>query len=423
VKVVVVGAGVVGLATAFALAEAGVDVVVLERNEGPGLETSFANGSLLHPSLVEPWNSPGILATLLRSLGREDAAVLLRLRALHSLFGWGWRFVRESSVTRFERNALKNLRLARYSLELMGCLRERTGIDYHYYRRGTLIVFRDANSYRRALRWYDRLVPHGIELENVHAMDVVRREPRLAAVADHLVGGLFAPNDEGGDPYAFCVSMVHHLRCRGVVVRFGQNVQRLLRSRQGVTGAMLTSGEVVDAGRTVLAAGSHSVALARSVGLRVPVRPAKGYSLTLPRGNAGTAPLVPVVDTALHMAVTPVGNDRIRVAGTAEFAGYDPTIQPARVENLSRLLGKLYPEYAAELAGVDRREWAAFRPMCADGVPLIGLTSLPNLVLNTGHGHIGWTTAAGSGRLAADIVLGRQPALSSHDYSPARFRL
>ncbi len=417
----IIGAGLVGMTTAHALHAAGEDVVVIERCPAPGSETCRANGSLLHPSLVEPWNSPGILKVLFRNLGREDAAVLLRLRALPALLGWGISFLRNSSPQRHLANALRNVRLAQHSLDCMRAVREETGVDYAYYRRGSLALYRDAPTHAKALRWYDELTRHGLTTQVLDPKQVVAMDPALEPVADRLVGATYAPDDESGDPYAFCAGLHAYLVARGVRFRFGETVAEFEREGGRVSGVRLASDERVGARRVVLAAGSYSTPLASMLGLEIPVRPVKGYSLTLPRGESGTAPSVPASDSWLHLAVVPVGEEHIRVAGTAEFTGYDRSITPSRVSNLQRLLGQLYPDYAAALDGVDPNGWTGLRPMCPDGVPLIGESGIDGLYLNTGHGHAGWTLAAGSARLLADVMLGRPPAVAAGEYAPQRF--
>lgn len=417
----IIGAGLIGMTTAYALSAAGEEVIVLERRDGPGEETSRANGSLLHPSLVEPWNTPGIAQVLLRDMGRENAAVLLRARPLPSLIGWGLRFLRESSERRHYRNTLRNLHLARLSVRSMAALREDTGIRYHHQPRGSLTVYREAATYGAALRRYERLAAYGLETTALDPDALVALDGALAPVADRLHGGVFAPIDECGDPHAFCVALHHCLARRGVEFRFGHTVARIAVSGDRARGVELAGGRTVRADRVVLAGGSWSVPLARRCGLRLPVRPVKGYSLTLPRGTSGTAPVMPVTDTSLHLAVVPVGEERIRVAGTAEFAGFDSSVRPARTAYLWRMLQDLYPRFAEASAGCQRNGWAGLRPMCPDGVPLIGATSIDGLFLNTGHGQLGWTLAAGSGRLLADLVLGRTPAVEAADFAPQRF--
>jgi D-amino-acid dehydrogenase len=416
VKVVVIGAGVVGLASAWFLHRLGAEVTVLEREAAPGLGTSFANGALLHPSLVDPWNSPGVLGFLLRNLGRDDSPMLLRPHALPSLLGWGLRFVRESRPARFERNTLRNLVLARHSLAQMAVLREEAGLRYHEYFRGSLSIFRDEAAARAAHRAAQE---RGIACEWLGPEGLVEAEPMLADVAPQLAGGLRFPGDEGGDAHAFCGALAAVLVGRGVRLETGCAVSGF-ESAGSRLRAVLAGERRFDADVVVLCAGVWSPVLARQLRLKLPVRPAKGYSITLPLPPE-RAPRLPVVDHGLHAAVVPVAGDCLRVAGTAEFTGMDTSISPARVANLRRLLGRVYPRIAAHVDASAIRPWAGLRPMCADGVPLIGPTHWDNVFVNTGHGHLGWTLAAGSGQLLGDLVLGREPSVPAGDYAVDRF--
>lgn len=415
-RVVVVGAGLIGLTSAYYLQRQGAQVTVLEREAGPGMGTSFANGALLHPSLVDPWNAPGVLGFLLRNLGRDDSPMLLRPRALPSLVGWGLHFVHESSPRRFARNTQRNLVLARHSLAQMAMLREDTGLEYHQYFRGSLSIYRDAAAAATARTAAEG---HGIAFEWLDPGELVATEPMLADVAPQLAGGLHFTEDEGGDAHAFCNALADVLRQRSVGIELGCAVTGFEKVGTSVR-IVVAADRRFDADAVVLCAGVWSTALARQLQLNLPVRPAKGYSITLPVG-AGPAPRLPVVDHGLHAAVVPVGTDRLRVAGTAEFTGMDLSISQARVANLESLLQRIYPALAARTSGADIRAWAGLRPMCADGVPLIGGTHWENLFVNTGHGHLGWTLAAGSGQLIADVVAGRTGSIDARDYAPDRF--
>jgi D-amino-acid dehydrogenase len=420
-RVVIIGAGLLGVATAYHLQQAGLEVTLVDRRPGPGEETSARNGSVLHPSLAEPWNSPGIWRTLVRSIGREDAALLLRLRALPGSLRWGIRFLHAASPARFAEGTRRNVRLAMANEQQLAEIRDRTGIDFHWYRRGILTVFREEPALESALRASRMLVELGVQVQALDVATTVATEPALADVHGALAGALFAPGCEGGDPMLFCQALAMWLAERGVRQRYGTSVSRIERSGGKVSKVVLESGEAWPVDHVVLAAGSYSVALARQVGLRLPIRPVKGYSLTLPRSDGDGAPRMPVGDALLHVVVTPVGDDRIRVAGTAELAGYDTTASEARAANLVGLLERVFPRFAAATRGVDRQVWTGLRPTSADGVPLIGATGTANLWLNTGHGHVGWTMAAASGRLISDIMLGRAPILPARDYAPDRF--
>lgn len=426
-RIAIIGAGLAGLSAAHALLAGGASrITVFERREGPGLETSFANGAMLHPSTVEPWNAPGVLWDLLRDLGNEDATALLRLRALPSLLGWdgGWglRFLRHSAPRHYLDHTRANLRLARYSASLMAGLRAQ-GIEDQGHANGSLMVFRDPGALEAAQAWAWQLADDGRRHERLSAAEVVDREPALAPMAGDLAGALFNVDDQRGDAYRHCQSLAAQLVRRGVEIRYDTPVQRLASRKDRVVGVVDDQGDLENADAVVLAAASHSPALARPCGLDIPIRPAKGYSLTL-RPPPGTAlPRIGVMDAQLHVAVVPVGEDRLRIAGTAEFTGHDLTVNPRRIANLERMIARVYPEVLAATPAVDRTPWTGLRPMVHDGLPLIGPTRVPGLYLNTGHGHLGWTQAAGSGRLLADLMAGRPTEIDATRYLPARVGL
>lgn len=422
-RVVVIGAGIVGLASArFLLAEGVRDLVVVDRAGGPAEGTSFANGALLHPSSVEPWNSPGILGYLLRHLGRDDAAVLLRPRALPSLLGWGLRFLHESAPARFRANAMANTALAMLSLQ---CLRE-IGLDPERFdnaRLGSLTLLRDGPALDAAVEWARELAGVGVRHQVLDRGALRALEPALAPVADQLAGAIHNLDDETGDCHRFGQALATDLAAAGVEMCWGAAVDAVEAGREGVHAVHLRDGRRLGADAVVLAAGPQSTALARPLGLRLPIRPAKGYSLTYAIGPAAPAPRMPVIDRGLHVAVTPLGSGptrRLRVAGTAEFCGEDLQVEPGRVANLSGLATRLYPK-VIEGTG-EPRAWTGLRPICADGRPLIGPTRLRGLWLNTGHGHLGWTVGAASGRLLALQLAGRPaPKAQAEAFAPARF--
>lgn len=424
-RVIVVGAGIVGLASAwFLLAEGLRDLVIVDRAAGPAEGTSFANGALLHPSSVEPWNSPGILGYVLRHLGREDASVLLRARALPSLLGWGLRFLRESSAERFRANALANTALA---VRSMRCIRE-IGLDparFDHATRGSLMVFRDAAALDAAIEWASLIASAGVRHRVLDRSALLTVEPALAPVAGELAGAIHNLDDETGDCHRFCQAVSSELAAAGLDMRWGTEVEGLEAGRDGSPAVRLRDGSRIRGDAVVLAAGPQSTALARPLGLRLPVRPAKGYSLTYTLAADSPAPRVPVVDRGLHVAVTPLGagpGARLRVAGTAEFCGDDLRLAPGRAAHLAGLAARLYPQV---LAGTESpRSWTGLRPMCADGRPLIGPTRVPGLWLNTGHGHLGWTVGAASGHLLALRMIGQDPpALDGEAFAPSRFGL
>ena len=418
-KTLIIGSGLLGLTTAYYLSKQGVAVTVIDRAEGPGMETSFANGAALTPGMTDPWNAPGVLRKLIQWLGKEDAPLLLRMHALPSLIGWGWLFLRNSSPEAFRRNLKKNAALAAYSMQTLKTLREETGINYQQASRGTMKVFRDQSAIQSAIDLAQLVEEYGISHKVLSKEQVIRTEPALTGIADSVAGGLYFPGDEAGDAYLFCQQLRALCEKQGVRFDFNTHVEGFKQSSNRIT-SIVTNHTHYEADSVVLAAGSHSQILARSVGVRLPIRPAKGYSITVPRGDWQDAPQIPVVDDQLHAVVTPVG-DRIRVAGTAEFTGFDLSINPGRINNLQRLLQAIYPDFAAKLDAQDITPWAGFRPMTADSVPILGKTKMDNLFLNTGHGHLGWTMAAGSGKAVAGVMLGQKAGLGVEAYGLKRF--
>lgn len=419
-RVLVIGSGLIGTATAWFLRQAGAEVTVLERAPGPALETSYANAGMLTPSMADPWNAPGVTSKLLAWLGREDAPMLLRARQIPRLTGWGLRFLWNSRRAPFERNTLANLALASYSLRALQALRAELGLEYCQRELGTMKVFREAAGLETAAAMADKLAAHGIVNRVLDRAGVVAAEPALAPVADVIEGGILYPEDESGDAHLFVRGLAAAAAAAGVEFLFDTPVTGLLRRGARIEAAETPSGRV-GGDAFVVAAGSESPGLLAPLGLRLPVRPVKGYSITVPLADAGLGPVRPVTDDTLHIAVTPFG-DRLRVAGTAEFAGLDRSVTPARIENLRVLLATLFPAaLAAAGAEADLAPWSGLRPMSADGVPVIGPSPLENLYLNTGHGHLGWTMAAGSGRAVGRLVCGEPEELPLAPYRFDRF--
>jgi D-amino-acid dehydrogenase len=417
VKALIIGSGLIGTTSAYFLARRGWEVTVLDRQGGPGQETSFANGSLLTPSMPEPWNAPGSWRVLLKSLGRSDSPLKLRLKALPHLAGWGIGFLRNSSPERYERNTVKNLKLALHSLEVLGRLRQETGIEYGGAFRGSLRVIRDPAALERALAWAQTLGAHGLTYRRLSADEIVAMEPALGPLSGQLAGGIHYPLDEIGNAYKFCVALADHARRAGVDFRFQTPVTGI-ELRQGSVAAVLSRGKRLTAERYIMAAGSYSPLLLKELGLKVPVKPAKGYSVTFERPQRCPPFQLPVADDDFHAVVVPLENV-IRVAGTAEFTGYDLSLPEARIENLLTLVRQVLPKGGFERAAA--KPWCGLRPMSVDGVPIIGPTPIANLWISTGHGPLGWTMAAGSGQLLADLLTGGSPAVNPDAYALARF--
>jgi D-amino-acid dehydrogenase len=390
---------------------------VVDRQAGPGRETSFANGGLLTPSMAEPWNAPGCWRVLLASLARSDSALQLRLRALPSLLNWGVSFLRNSRLAAFERSALANLRLARYSLRVLDSLRQHTGIAYGQAARGSLRIFRNPIKLDEACAVAIARASEGLTFRRLSAVETIELEPALTPIADQLAGALHYHADEIGDAYQFCLALADYVRQMGVAFHFEAPVSSLEVSADQLVGARTERKRFV-ADKYVIAAGSYSTPLLRRAGVHLPVQPVKGYSMTID-GLRNRHPLrIPVVDDELHAVVVPL-ESAVRVAGTAEFAGYDRTIPVKRIRNLEKLLREVLPQAQFDPASVSR--WCGLRPMAADGVPIIGGTPISNLFVNTGHGHLGWTTAAGSAQLLSDLMCGVAPAIDSTSVALERF--
>lgn len=417
-RVLVIGGGVIGVTTAYELGRRGHEVIVLDRRKGPGLETSFANGGLLTPSMAEPWNAPGSWRVLLGSLCRSDAPLQLRLGALPSLGTWGVRFLRNARPSAFEQNTLSNLRLSLYSIQALEALRAETAIHYGYSGNGCLRLFREAESLRRATFVAERRASEGLSFRRLSTQETVALEPALAPVADELAGALHYPIDEVGDAYLFCTKLTELARMAGVEFRFGVEVSRFELKDGRIAAAVVAAQERLIADRYVIAAGSYSAPFLERIGISLPVRPVKGYSVTFDRLAAEGGLRLPLVDDDLHAVVVPI-NGAIRVAGTAEFTGYDQSPNARRIGNLTGLLRKVLPKLSINAAAA--KPWCGLRAMSADGVPIIGPTPIEDLWVNTGHGHLGWTMAVGSAHLLADLMCGCAPTPDPAPFALSRF--
>ena len=418
-KALIIGSGLIGTTSAYFLARRGWEVTVLDRQEGPGRETSFANGSLLTPSMPEPWNAPGSWRVLLASIGRSDSPLKLRVKALPHLGRWGIGFLRNSSPEQYERNSIRNLKLALHSLRVLRSLRQETGIEYGCQTHGSLRLIRDPAALERALAWGERLRAAAGELafRRLTVDEIVAMEPALAPIGSQLAGGIHYPADEIGNAYRFCAGLADQARQIGVEFRFRTPVTGI-EVRQGNVTAVVSGQTHFTADRYVVAAGSYSPLLLKELGLAVPVRPVKGYSLTFERPRLDPPFRWPICDDDLHAVVVPL-EGVIRVAGTAEFTGYDLSLPEGRIQNLVNLVRQVLPTGGFERG--QAKPWCGLRPMSVDGVPIIGPTPIGNLWVNTGHGHLGWTMAAGSGQLLSDLLTGGPPGVDPDAYALTRF--
>jgi D-amino-acid dehydrogenase len=420
VRVLVIGSGLLGVTTAWFLHKNGVEVTVVDRCAEAAEETSHANAGMLTPSMSDPWNCPGVFWKLLKYIGREDSPMLLRLGALPGMATWGIRFLRNSSPARYRANTLNNVRLGNYSLGVLDSLRTELELSFDHLANGTLKFFRQRAMMDEFLELADLLSDYGVSHRRLDADEVVSLEPSLGAIRAELAGGIHYPDDGSGDARMFCRELAARAREQGVAFRYGTTVDRLVRANGRVIGVATGDG-VMEADACVIAAGSYSPDLVRPCGIDLPVNPVKGYSITVACGGWNRMPRCPIIDESLHAAITPLG-DRLRVAGTAELAGYDTTVREARIENLVGMLCRVLPDFRPHFDRGNIQAWAGLRPMSIDGVGVIGATPVPGLYLNTGHGHLGWTMSCGSGKLLADLVTGRPTELDISSYGLARFQ-
>jgi D-amino-acid dehydrogenase len=406
VKVIVLGAGVVGVASAWYLASEGHEVTLVDRQPEPGRETSFANGGQISAGHAEPWARPGVLPKVLTWLGREDAPLLFRPRADWAQWRWALGFARECLPGRFERNCRTLAGLATFSRECLRSLRSRTGIRYDELSRGILHFCTEQGDFEALARHAESMRALGVAREVKSAGECLSLEPALKDSQVRVVGGVYTPDDESGDARKFTQVLAGLCREEGVEFRMGETVESISFSGDAVEGIRL-QGATMKADAYVIALGSYSPLLLKPIGIDIPVYPLKGYSITLSLSSAeaSVAPVVSLTDEAVKVVISRLGN-RLRAAGTAELAGYDTSINRVRCDAILERIRRIFP--ALREAGPVER-WAGLRPATPSNAPLVGKTKYRNLFLNTGHGTLGWTLACGSGRVLADIVSGRKP--------------
>lgn len=414
-RTLIIGGGLIGATTLYELAARGREVVLLEAREALAEGASEANGGMATPSMPEPWNSPGVWRHLAASLFDPYAAMKLRFKAIPGLAFWGLQFLYGSRASLHHAAAVANFALARYSLDRIRTLSEQLDLDYDGADCGTMKIFESREAMAEPRRQAELLHGLGQPFEELDTNGAVAREPLLEAVRERIAGALYFPADRVGDARKFTLQVAERACAVGGVVRCSARVTQLLGDRDRVTGVTLNNGEEMSADDVVIATGADAPALSRRFGVRPPIKPAKGYSLTLSPPPGAALPGLPVLDDAMHAAVVPLG-DRIRLVGTAEFAGRDRAIRQTRIENLYRLFQRILPELAAQTPLSDGAPWTGLRPMSADGPPFIGPTKTSGLWLNCGHGHLGWTMSAGSAGLLADQMEGAATAIDPAPY-------
>jgi D-amino-acid dehydrogenase len=405
-KTIVLGGGIVGVTTAYFLARAGDEVTVIERQPGVALETSFANAGLVAPGHSYTWASPRAPKIMLKSLYREGQALRLKLNPDWRMWIWCWKFLQNCTVEKSRLNTSRKVRLCRYSQAQLQAVSAAEDLAYDRISQGLLYVYRDTASFERGVANMSILSENGLPLQTLDRRATIEREPALAAAADKLAGAIYCPTDESGDAPLFSKAL--YARCveLGVKFQFDTSIKRLSASADRVDYVETSQGRL-SADRYVLALGSFSPGIARSLGYNLPIYPVKGYSVTLPVEAGHTPPDVGGVDENNLTAWARFGN-RLRFTATAEFAGFDTRHTPADFKHMLLAARDLFPDGA----NYERPTyWAGLRPMTPEGTPIIGATRHSNFYLNTGHGHMGWTMSCGTASILADIMQNRTPEI------------
>ncbi len=415
-KIVVLGSGVIGVTSAWYLAKAGHEVTVIDRQPGPSLETSFANAGEISPGYSSPWAAPGIPAKAIKWLFMKHAPLIIQPRPDLAKLGWMAQMLGNCTTAAYQTNKRRMVRLAEYSRDCLMELRSDTGISYDERTQGTLQLFRTAKQVEAAAKDIDVLRADGVPFEVLDRDACIAAEPGLANARDKIAGGLRLPGDETGDCFKFTNSLAAMAAALGVTFRYGISIDAL-EADLGRIAAVRTSAGRIGADAFVVALGSYSPRLVAPFGMKLPVYPVKGYSITVPITDESRAPVSTVMDETHKIAITRLG-DRIRVGGMAEIAGFDLSLNPKRRATLEHSVEDLFGG-----AGDQSRAsfWTGLRPMTPDGTPIVGRSPMPNLFLNTGHGTLGWTMAAGSGRILADLVSNRATEIESADLGFARY--
>ncbi|MCK2052993.1 D-amino acid dehydrogenase [Methylobacterium sp. 37f] len=415
-RVLVLGSGVVGVTTAYYLAKAGHAVTVVDRQPAAGMETSFANAGQVSPGYSAPWAAPGIPIKAMKWLMMRHRPLVLWPSVEPRFYGWLARMLANCTEEAYTRNKGRMVRLAEYSRDVLRDLRTETGIAYDHRTGGTLQLFRTRKQLDHIGDDTRVLDTYGVAYTVLDPAGCIAAEPALAAVQAKFVGGLRLAGDETGDAHLFTQRLAALCEGLGVRFRYGTRIDGLRTEGDRVTG-VVCGADALQADAYVAAMGSFTAALLHPLGLRLPIYPVKGYSLTLPVTNPEGAPVSTVMDETFKVAVTRLG-DRIRVGGTAELAGFSDALRPPRRATLEHCVRDLFPN-GGDLGAA--RFWTGLRPMTPDGTPIVGATRYANLYTNTGHGTLGWTMACGSGRVLADLLSERAPEIDHADLALARY--
>lgn len=414
-RVIVLGSGVIGVASAYYLAKQGATVTVLDRQPGPAEETSFGNAGQISPGYSTPWAAPGIPFKAVKWMFQHHAPLAINMDGSMWQLQWMAQMLKNCNPQSYAINKERMTRVAEYSRDCLRELRKDTGIHYENRSKGTLQVFRNEAQLEAVQRDIQVLKECGVDYELLLKEDLAKVEPALAYAQDKLVGGLHLPNDETGDCYLFTNALADLAKGLGVDFKFNQKVEKLVVEGDEIKGVVV-DGQVLTADRYVLAFGSYSRDLLKPLHLDLPVYPVKGYSLTIPIVDPAFAPQSTVLDETYKIAITRF-DERIRVGGMAELSGFSHALNENRRATLQMVTQDLFP--GGDMAQASF--WTGLRPMTPDSTPIIGATRFKNLFLNTGHGTLGWTMACGSGKLISDLVLNHTPDINTEGLSIKRY--
>ena len=416
-QILILGSGVIGTTCAYYLAKAGHQVTVVDRQGEPAMETSFANAGEVSPGYSAPWAGPGVPLKAIKWMLMQHSPLVIWPMLDPAMWRWGASMLRNCTESRYALNKGRMVRLAEYSRDCLRALRDETGIAYDERSQGTLQLFRTQKQLDGTGKDIEILQQYGVAFELLDRAGYIGVEPALAHVKEKFVGALRLPGDETGDCFKFTQRLAQMAQALGVQFRFGVDIRALASDGQTITGVGTSQG-VLKADRYLVALGSYSPLLLAPVGIRIPVYPVKGYSITVPIDDATRAPESTIMDETHKVAVTRLG-DRIRVGGTAELAGYSLALRESRRSTLNHVLTDLFPGSG----DVGKGEfWTGLRPMTPDGTPVVGGSAYPNLYLATGHGTLGWTMATGTGRVMADLMSGRTTDISLDGLTVDRYR-
>ncbi|MDU8913563.1 D-amino acid dehydrogenase [Aestuariicoccus sp. MJ-SS9] len=416
-KIVVMGAGVVGVTTAWYLVQQGAEVTVVDRQPGPGLETSYANAGELSYGMTSPWAAPGIPMKALKWLFMKRRPLFIWPLISPTMWLWGLQMLRNCNEESYQTNKSRMVRISSYSRDCFPDLIAETGIEYDGRAQGTLQLFRTEKQLKASKADQDILAAYDSPFEVLDQEGCIAAEPALAQVKDKFVGGLRLTADRTGDCRMFTLALAEKCAGAGVEFLYGQTIRRINVDGDRVTGIDCEPAGRITADAYVCAMGSFAPRVLTPIGIRLPIYPVKGYSVTIPIANEDAAPRSTIMDETHKVAITRLG-DRIRVAGQAEIAGYSNRLGPHATDTVRYVVNDLFPG-GGDLAKAEG--WTGLRPMTPDGTPVLGPTHLANLFLNTGHGTLGWTMSAGSGKAVADLVLGRKPEIDFEGLTAARF--